>query len=151
MAFGLPCSSAHVAQLAALKRFVGAVPPEDLAPCAANGAPVACRAPKGVRLHVLYSERAACLYAWLYAPGRAAPIRISGLRPGTYALTWYDTWQGKHVAERELRVGKNTAAVVDPTAVLARLRAAAKPFPSQTRLAQGDDVAFKLVIRRSAE
>ena len=136
----------HVEQLRALRRFLGDLSPDLLAPCSGAAAAVTCKAGKNARVYARRRrDRAGTVYGWLYCHGRAGAITFRGLRPGAYELAWYDTWSGKYIGgAANLRVDKAGTLALDPNPVLAKLRAAAKPFPAKSRLAQGDDVAFKL-------
>jgi len=136
----------HVAQLRALRRFLKGLRPEDVVSCAARNARVRCVAGAPRRLHALHSiEQPDAVYGWLYSTGKAARFRIEGLQPGTYRLTWHDPWTGEPAGEAQSVTVRHGAAItLSAGPALAKLRAAAKPFPAESRLAKGNDVAFKL-------
>ena len=136
----------HAAQLSALRRFLNDLNPETLAPCSAKGARVECTGDPILRLYALYSiKRPDAVYGWLYSPAGTPKFTVRGLAPGAYKLNWYDAWTGRPATKaRNVTVTKTRPLAVNAAPILARLRAAAKPFPAETRLAKGQDVAFKL-------
>jgi hypothetical protein len=95
------------------------------------------------------------VYGWVFAAGDRAVFKLCGLGEGEFVLTWYDPWTGRPVpglAPQTLRANALDAAnrpclMLDAAPALRLIRAAAPPFIAQSRLARGDDVAFKLLPR----
>ncbi len=144
----------NAAELRALRLFLRGLEPDYLRPAGAPGAAVRCLAPEGLRVFALdgTGEKAG-VYGWLFAPGAETKFRLQGLAPGEYWLGWFDPWTGRLVPGREperLTIGPGGEAEIDAAAPLARLRAAAPPFPEKSRLARGQDAAFRLGRRRLA-
>jgi len=165
----------HVARIEALRRFLGDLSPEDLQSCLAAEArlrietapaalPSPAIAPTAAGLSPSTAPRvlALCartgppaLYGWLYAPEEPVSFAVRGLGEGEYLLTWYDPWTGRPIPglnPQSVRANVLDAAglpclKVDAAPALRALRAAAPPFLIQSRMARGDDVAFKLLPR----
>ena len=139
----------HAAQLAALRKFLGELTPDRLAPCGEKAA-LQCRPEGTLRAFVLHSTpkaEAAC--GWLFVPKTDTQLRLLGLPAGAYVLRWYDPWTGEAVAgvaDSEIQAREGGEVRIDCAAALRALRAAAAeaPFPARSRLARGRDAAFKL-------
>ena len=138
----------HVAQLKALRRFLGGLQPDGLVPCLSKDARVTCVSKGSVRILALHTSKTPTgLYGWLFTPDAEAAFSVEGLTPGQYRITWSDPWTGIQVTKphsANLTVGAKKALKLDAGPVLKQLRLQAKPFPAKSRLARGQDVAFKL-------
>jgi hypothetical protein len=139
----------HVAQVRALRRFLGTLSPEGLAACSAESAQVKCSPDGTARVFALYSvKKRDAVYGWLYAAAEAAKFDVKGLEPGGYRVTWHDPWTGEATGDaQDATVKDGEALKVDAAGALKKLRAAAKAFPGETREDRGSDAAFKLLRR----
>ena len=138
----------HVEQLQALRRFLGDLKPDAWRRCGAGDAAVSCLSAGRLQVAALCSAEAPeGVCGWLLAPGADAKLTLKGLKPGTWRLEWFDPWTGRALAEPKparLEVARDGALELDAGPALARLGAAAEPFPEKSRLARGRDAAFKL-------
>jgi len=82
------------------------------------------------RARVLGLQGADCVYLWLFSPQAAwwnvvvqktvpteiksAMVEISGLAPGPYRVVWWDTRQGRIVAEQDVPVSEDTIELAVP-------------------------------------
>ena len=139
----------HVAQLKALRAFVGSATPDTLRPCRGLQAQVRCAGRGTTRAFALYStDIRGSVLGWIFAPGGAGSAALSGLPAGAYRLVWHDPWTGRPVpklAPTRLRADGKSSVILDAGPALAVLRAAAPKFPKESREARGFDVAFKLL------
>ena len=138
----------HVAQVKALRRFLAGLSPEDLHSTLAANPKIKCEAAGALRLFALYSgKEPRAVYGWLFSLDGQAGFTISGLAPGKYRLGWYDPWTGAPVpkeSSQTLSVAQDGVLKLDGGPVLKELRRLAKPFPEESRLDRGRDLAFKL-------
>jgi hypothetical protein len=139
----------HVAQMQALRRFLGELDPDMLASCSAKGATVKIEPSRSTSAFALYHRTARdAAYGWLLCAKGDARLTLSGLAAGRYELAWYDPWSGKRVekpAAQTVKVQEGQPLKIDAGPTLKRLAAGAKAFPRETREHRGRDAAFKLV------
>jgi hypothetical protein len=137
----------HVAQMQALRRFLGSLRPDDLWPCTDAKARIRCLSVGDVRIFALGTRgRPDAVYGWLFAPGEDSRFRIEGLTPGSYVVTWVDPWTGEALPDSQRVVVEARGPIeLDARFPLASLHGAARAFVNESRLDQGCDIAFKLV------
>jgi hypothetical protein len=148
----------HVAQMKALRAFLAPIDPGRVAPCMGERSSVRIAPVDGstlvYALHELNPRDTAApgtVYGWLFAPDTApgtASFAITGLPAGTYTIRRFDPWTGRPIpgfGSANAAVTKADASLTaDAGAALQRLAASAPPFPSESRLARGQDVAFTI-------
>ena len=138
----------NAARLKALRRFLGDLSPEHLAPCRHKGTRVTLTTQQLIGVYALHATRGAeAVYGWVFSPEGDGAFAISGLKPGAYRLQWFDPWTGDALPDlKPQRVAAAGAPVpLDAGPALARLADAWPVFPTDTRLARGQDAAFKLL------
>jgi hypothetical protein len=144
----------HVTQMRALRTFLGAMTPDHLRPCTGKSR-IQCRPAGTLSAFALHSAaQPDFVCGWLFAPATDTRLTLSGLATGRFQLHWYDPWTGEPVpglAAQGIEVSEKGAVEIDAAVALKALRAAGavQPFPTKTRLARGQDAAFKL--QRDAE
>jgi hypothetical protein len=131
-------------RLVALRRFLGDLAPDDLVPCGDPAATVRVTAPPGGHAFALHRRDRTMVVGWCLIPTGPCRLQVTGLPPERYRLDWVDPWTGEAVTETEVDVTAGDW-VLDGEEVLVRLRAAAEPFPAESRLARGHDLAFRLL------
>ncbi|MBA2482097.1 MAG: hypothetical protein H0V44_15655 [Planctomycetes bacterium] len=139
-----------VAQMQALQRFLEGCPPDRFASCRLGGAAVRCRPEADERAFALYATSGTAeVRGWLFAgSGRGAAL-LDGLPTGDYQLTWFDPWTGRPISDLDplsVAVSEDHTMRIDASTPLKRLAELGKPFPQESRLAVGQDVAF--VVKR---
>jgi hypothetical protein len=98
----------------------------------------------------LYSvPKAAAVYGWLFAPGKDTQFALAGLAAGSYVVQWYDPWTGEAVPRltgHKINVNAKGMVEIDAAEALKVLgdAVADQPFPTKSRLARGQDAAFKI-------
>ena len=138
----------HVAQLKALRKFLGGLSPDGLMSTLAPGAKVKCVGERGVRVAALYSiAETTPIAGWLFSSSGNARFKITGLRRGAYIVSWYDPWRGTLLPRDKptfVIVGDDGVGAMNAGPLLKRLSDAAAPFPKENRFAEGSDIAFKI-------
>jgi hypothetical protein len=144
----------HVAQLKALRRFLGGLSPDDVVSSLAPGAKVKCVGDPGVRVAALYRKaKTTPIVGWLFSSNGNGTFKMTGLRRGAYIVIWYDPWRGTPLPMDKptfVSVGDDGVGAVDAGPLLKRLSDEAAPFPKENRFAEGSDIAFKIERRISA-
>ncbi len=134
----------HVEQIKALRTFLSAVTPDDVVHDAAQR----CEADRGMRAFALFTrEKDPAVLGWLFSRVVKGRFRVTGLKPGSYRISWYDPWTGKALAgEKPVSAAADKKGVleVDPEQVFKRIREKLQPFPGKTRFSQGCDLAFEI-------
>jgi len=136
-------------EIKSLRRFLGELKPENLAPCHLTDSRIKCSPEDDVHAYALHHlESPDAVYGWVLCFKEEARFRLSGLQPGRYGVTWYDPWTGDPVRRmqvEQVNVGEAGRLGLDATPALKQLRRAAGFFPEETRDHRGHDVAFKLI------
>jgi hypothetical protein len=131
-------------QLRALRKFLEITSPDRLRSCLSDDATVRCNSNSDAKVYALYDAEANSAFGWIFAR-KDAEFTLTGLKPGMYALTWYDPWNGLPFKDSELyKVDKKQRVKIDAYDVLKSLRRSADSFPNRSRLSRGQDVAFRL-------
>ncbi len=137
----------HIEQIQALRTFLDGVSPDDLAV-----SDTTVQSVQGLRAYVLPVEKDSLkALGWIYSASGKGVIHITELAPGDYTVTWYDPWTGKKLMDQSpqaLSADKSGRLTIDPHPVLEKIRLSATPFPQESRLDRGRDLAFKLHSRR---
>jgi hypothetical protein len=137
----------NAAQLRALRKFLEPLSPDHLRYCQAEDSTVRCVSNSDAQAYALHDSEANTTYGWIFSPKEKAQFTISGLKPGVYALTWFDPWTGLPFEDSEVcKIDKKQRQKIDASDALRTLRNRADPFPKHSRLSQGQDIAFRLKV-----
>jgi len=133
-------------QIRALRVFLKPLSPEHLLSCSGDHARVTCNVKDGAQTFAQYDTRTTSVYGWPFTSKDETEITLNGLKPGKYQLRWFDPWTGKPLELRSqtIIVDKETSIRIDALRALKEIRSTVPPFPKRSRLARGQDAAFKL-------
>ncbi|MBA3708531.1 MAG: hypothetical protein H0W83_06905 [Planctomycetes bacterium] len=139
-----------ISQMKALRAFLADCPPDRFRSCSLRDTLVRCRNEANVRGFALAAVEGAAIEirGWMFCATGVGGMLLDGLPAGDYQLIWHDPWTGDAVPGQEstITINQEESLRLDAQAPLRRLTSSAKSYPTETRDALGQDVAF--ILRR---